>query len=196
MRDLNTTVIEKAIVYIKELFANNSDGHDADHSLRVYQNALALSESHPECDLESVELAALLHDVDDHKLFDTKNNDNARRFLMEQEIEPERIEHIITCINSVSFSQNKGKRPETLDAQIVQDADRLDAIGAIGIARTFAYGGKHDRALLDSVEHFHEKLLKLQDLMNTEGGRRLAGKRHDFMVAFLKELDEELGETR
>jgi uncharacterized protein len=88
-----------------------------------------------------ISLAAILHDVDDHKLFNTKNNQNARTFLEGQDIQVEAIEWIVDIINGVSFSHNKDKVPETLEGKIVQDADRLDAIGAIGIARTFAYGG-------------------------------------------------------
>ena len=94
-------------------------------------------------------------------------------------------------INSVSFSQNKGKVPSSLEAKIVQDADRLDAIGAIGIARTFAYGGEHGRSMEASISHFHEKLLLLKDLMNTDAAKAIAIKRHDFMLAFLAEWNSE-----
>ena len=91
----------------------------------------------------------------------------------------------------MSFSQNRGKTPSTLEGKVIQDADRLDAIGAIGIARTFAYGGEHGRPLQDSVQHFYDKLLLLRDTMNTETGRQLAAARHDFLEAFLRELEEE-----
>ena len=100
-------------------------------------------------------------------------------------------DRICEVINSVSFSQNKDRRPETIEAEVVQDADRLDAIGAIGVARTFAYGGEHGRPLEDSVQHFHDKLLLLKNLMNTETGKKLAEKRHAFLEEFLKELREE-----
>ena len=96
------------------------------------------------------------------------------------------------AINSVSFSKNRGKCPELLEGKIVQDADRLDAIGAIGIARTFAYGGKHGRSLDSSIEHFHEKLLLLKDMMHTEKAKKLAESRHAFMEEFLKEWDKEV----
>ena len=114
-----------------------------------------------------------------------------RRFLSERHIEPEKIERICSIINSVSFSKNRGKKPASLEAEIVQDADRLDAIGAIGIARTFAYGGKHGRDLAASADHFHEKLLLLKDEMNTEAARSIAAQRHAFMVEFLEELAKE-----
>ena len=88
---------------------------------------------------------------------------------------------------------NRRKTPETLEGKIVQDADRLDAMGAVGIARTFAYGGEKGRPLKDSVSHFHEKLLLLNDMMNTEAGRALAEERHAFMLSFLEELEKETG---
>ena len=135
---MDSSVINSAIQYIKTLFQNNSDGHDAQHTLRVYHNALLISESEPDCNLFVVSLAALLHDVDDYKLFRTENNANARTFLSSQNIETDQTDYICDIINSVSFSKNQGKRLASIDAKIVQDADRLDAIGAIGIARTFA----------------------------------------------------------
>ena len=182
---------EQAITYITDLFRDNAGGHDAAHTLRVYRNALMISESSPECDRLIVSLAALLHDADDHKLFSTENNENARRFL-EGRVSEEQTERICACINSVSFSQNRGKIPDTLEGKIVQDADRLDAIGAIGIARTFAFGGEHGRSLQESVQHFHDKLLLLRDRMNTEPAKRLAAQRHAFLESFLKELEEEI----
>jgi len=96
------------------------------------------------------------------------------------------------AINSVSFSRNRGRFPESLEGRIVQDADRLDAIGAIGIARTFAYGGKHGRTLDSSIGHFHEKLLLLKAMMHTEKAKELAESRHAFMEDFLKEWEKEL----
>lgn len=184
------TTIEAAIAYIEQLFQNNAGGHDAAHTLRVYQNALRIAQSEPDCDLEIVSLAALLHDADDHKLFHTGNNANARSFLEEHKVK--KIEEIITAINSVSFSQNRGKRPGTLEGKIVQDADRLDAIGAVGIARTFAFGGEHGRNLDSSIQHFHDKLLLLKDEMNTAAARRLAEERHTYMIGFLEEYAKEI----
>ena len=185
-------IIEEATAYIQELFRNNSDGHDADHSLRVYHNAIRIAEGYPECDLRIVMLSALLHDVDDHKLFHTENNENARTFLLSQHIGEEEIELICEIINGVSFSKNRGRRPDTLEGQIVQDADRLDAIGAVGIARTFAYGGKNGRSIETSLQHFYDKLLLLKDEMNTEEAKRLAELRHAYMTDFLTEIHQEM----
>lgn len=184
-------LIEKTINYIKTLFRNDFSGHGADHTLRVYRNAMRLTEEEQECDREIVALAALLHDADDTKLFRTENNGNARTFLAEQGVSPDRIDRICEAINAVSFSKNKGKRPRTAEGRIVQDADRLDALGAVGVARTFAYGGAHGRDLDDSIAHFHEKLLLLKDMMNTEAAKREAERRHAFLESFLKEYGEE-----
>ena len=183
-------LIEQAISCITDLFRNDSGGHDAEHTLRVYHNAMRIAETEPGCDREITALAALLHDADDHKLFHTENNKNARAFL-EGRVPAERVDRICACINSVSFSQNLGRVPEPLEGKIVQDADRLDAMGAIGIARTFAYGGEHGRPVKESVQHFHDKLLLLKDMMNTETAKQLAAGRHAFLKAFLSELDEE-----
>ena len=183
------TTIEAAIAYIEALFQNNSGGHDAAHTMRVYQNALRIAQSEPECDLEIVSLAALLHDADDHKLFRTENNANARAFLNAHGAE--KTERIIEAINAVSFSQNRGKRPGTLEGQIVQDADRLDAIGAVGVARAFAYGGEHGRSLEDTLKHFEDKLLLLKDRMNTPTALALARERHAFLLDYLREYRKE-----
>lgn len=188
---MDNRIITAATAYIQDLFRGNSGGHDADHSLRVYRNALRLAADETLCDMEIVALAALLHDADDHKLFQTGNNANARSFLTAQKVSPEKIERICAAINAVSFSRNRGKRPETLEGRIVQDADRLDALGAIGIARTFAYGGEHGRPLDESVAHFHEKLLLLKDRLNTEAARKLAEPRHAFLEQFLAEYEKE-----
>ena len=139
------TLIEDAATYIQDLFRTNAGGHDADHTMRVYRNALRIAETEPECDALIAALAALLHDVDDHKLFDTKNNANAKAFLKAHGLPPQTIDRICDVINSVSFTQNNGKAPDTPEGRVVQDADRLDAMGAIGVARTFAYGGEHGR---------------------------------------------------
>ena len=185
------TAVEAAMEYVQMLFRNNSGGHDADHTMRVYRNALLIAGREADCDIETVSLASLLHDADDHKLFHTKDNANARSFLMRQNISPEKTERIIAAINSVSFSRNRGKQPETLEGKIVQDADRLDAIGAIGIARTFAYGSEHGRSLDSSIRHFHDKLLLLKDGMNTKTGREMAEERHAYIADFLEEYRKE-----
>ena len=181
---------QEAIEYIRDLFRDNADGHGADHSLRVWRNAMMIAESE-DCDPRIVSLAALLHDVDDYKLFATENNANARRFLDAHGVTREDADRICAAVNAVSFSKNKGKRPETAEGRIVQDADRLDALGAVGIARTFAYGGGHGRPPEDSIAHFHEKLLLLKDMMNTEKAKRIAEERHAYMEGFLREWDLE-----
>ncbi len=186
-------MIDEAINYIRELFAENADGHGFEHAMRVYRNALLIAETEPEADRLVVSLGALLHDADDHKLFSTENNANARRFLEAQGVDRETADRICGAVNSVSFSRNRGKHPDTVEGRIIQDADRLDAIGAIGIARTFAYGGKHGRTPEDSIAHFHEKLLLLKDLMNTEKAKEMAESRHAFMEQFLKEWEQEIG---
>ncbi|MBR0451723.1 MAG: HD domain-containing protein [Oscillospiraceae bacterium] len=192
MDDLN--LIEKAKAYVEELFHSDFGGHGADHTYRVYENAMLLADKEPECDRETVALAALLHDADDHKLFNTENNANARHFLIENGITEEKTDEICSTINMVSFSRNRGRRPDTIEGKIVQDADRLDALGAIGIARTFAFGGERGRPLDDSIQHFYDKLLLLKDEMNTEAGRELAEKRHAFLIGFLEEYKSETGE--
>ena len=186
-------IIQQAVAYIKLLFAGNSDGHDAEHTMRVYRNAQFILESYPEADRFITLLAALLHDADDHKLFKTENHENARCFLREHGIADETIRTICEIIGAVSFSQNRGKTPETLEGKIVQDADRLDALGAVGIARTFAYGGKAGRSLDDSIQHFHEKLLLLKDEMNTDAAKQIAVLRHRYMEEFLYEYNRETG---
>lgn len=185
-------LINDAIDYMAGLLGGNSGGHDASHSIRVYENALKIAEKEPACDMTVVALASILHDVDDHKLFDSKDNDNARKFLEDKGIPDEKIEKIVRVINSVSFSKNRGKKPETIEGKIVQDADRLDALGAIGIARTFAYGGEHGRSIEDSVQHFYDKLLLIRDELNTDSATAIASKRHEFLEAFIVELKEEM----
>ncbi len=185
-------LINDAIDYMARLLGDNSGGHDAAHSVRVYENALKIAEKESACDMTVVALASILHDVDDHKLFDSANNDNARRFLEGKNISFEKIDEICCVINSVSFSKNRGKKPETIEGKIVQDADRLDALGAIGIARTFAYGGEHGRSIEDSVQHFYDKLLLIKDELNTDAAKALAAKRHEFLEAFIAELKEEI----
>lgn len=193
-RHMSRKIIDEAIEYVKELFEGNSDGHGVDHAMRVYRNTQVIMEKYPEADSVVVALAALLHDADDHKLFNTDNNANARGFLEKNGLPIEKIDYICQIINSVSFSHNRGKIPDTIEGKIVQDADRIDAIGAIGIARTFAYGGKAGRPLGDSIKHFYDKLLLLKEELNTDSAKELAQKRHDYMVEFLKEYYAETGE--
>lgn len=184
-------IIESAKEYIKDVFKNNSGGHDKEHTMRVFNTALVIAKDYPECDLFIVGMASLLHDVDDHKLFNNPNNENARKFLNEEKVPEEIVEQVCEVINQISFSKNKDKKPTSLEAMIVQDADRLDAIGAIGVARAFAYGGQECRPLESSIKHFYEKLLLLKDKMNTETAKKIAEERHTFLITFLTEYNKE-----
>ena len=114
-------------------------------------------------------------------------------FLKQNGVNQDEAEQICRIINSVSFSKNRGKIPPSIEAKIVQDADRLDAIGAVGIARTFAFGGRSGRALELFIQHFHDKLLLLKNEMNTAAARKIAESRHSFMEEFLAEFDRETG---
>ena len=184
-------IIGRAEEYVTELFRANAGGHDAEHTLRVWRTAAKLAAEEPGCDALLAELAALLHDADDHKLFATENNANARAFLAQNGVPEETADRICEIINSVSFSRNRDRAPATPEGRVVQDSDRLDAIGAVGIARTFAYGGEHGRPMSDSIRHFYDKLLLLKDRMNTDAGRRMAERRHAVLEEFLREYGEE-----
>ena len=189
-------VIENAKQFAHDIFAADSSGHDYHHTLRVYALARTIGEAEG-AEIAVVELAALLHDVDDHKLSpDTAGNkDRAVGFLRTQGVEETEIRRIVRIIDQISFSRNT-LPPDTLEGKCVQDADRLDAMGAIGIARTFAFGGSHGRVMHDpeggdrgsSIAHFYDKLLLLKQRMNTETGRRLAQHRHDYLEIFLAEF--------
>lgn len=203
-------MIDKALEYIKELFANDSSGHDYFHTLRVYQTATEIARQE-QADVTIVQLAALLHDVDDEKLFPETHADkkNAVDFMTANGVDAETIRRVCKIIGEVSFAGTDSVVPGTIEGKCVQDADRLDAIGAIGIARTFAYGGSRGRKIYDpdvrpnmgmskeayrnnvnspSINHFYEKLLLLKDMMNTSTGKKLAEHRHTVMQAFLEEF--------
>ena len=197
----------KIEAYIKNIFANDSSGHDYFHSIRVYKMAMKIAEGEI-CDKNIVMISALLHDVDDEKLFQTEDNANARKILQDCEISQTDIERVITIIKSVSYKGDDSDLPQTIEGKIVQDADRLDAMGAVGIARAFAYGGSHGRKLYDpeippitdmnegeyrqhvgtTINHFYEKLLLIKDMLNTDSARKIAEKRQLFMEQFLEEF--------
>ena len=184
--------ISGVYVKVRDLLSNDSSGHDFEHTMRVVKTSLNISNSYPKANTDLITLIALLHDVDDPKVFNTENNENARRIMEYQKLDKSLINSVIAGINEISFSKNKDKKPSTLEAQIVQDADRLDAIGAIGVARTFAFGGSKGRSLQSSIDHFHEKLLLLKDMMNTDVAKEMAEKRHEFLLEFLKEYEKEI----
>ena len=190
-------IVENAMAYARELFSRDHSGHDWFHTLRVYKMATTLAEKEG-AQLLPVQLGALLHDVDDIKLSPQthKNKDNARKFLRENGAGPDMIEKICHIIDQVSFKGTDSVTPDSLEGMCVQDADRLDAMGAIGIGRTFAFGGSRGRRMHDpdgqdtssSIQHFYDKLLRLKELMNTETGRRLALERDAFMRSFLNQF--------
>ena len=205
------TIIDNTILFVKQQLENAEGGHDWFHIERVYKNALLIAEG-VDCDLIVVKLGALLHDIADSKFHggdETVGPKTARTFLESQNVKEDIILHVIAIIENISFKGgNFEKKFNSKELEIVQDADRLDAIGAIGIARTFNYGGFKNRPLYNpniqpnmnmnkeeyknsespTLNHFYEKLLLLKDKMNTETGKKIAQKRHDFMVTFLSQF--------
>ncbi len=202
-------IIQSTIVFVKETLAEAEGGHDWFHTERVWKTARHIREKEGSGNELIIELAALLHDISDAKFNggdDEKGSLVARDFLVTLGLEKEMVDHIEAIIKHVSykggFSQD---HISTIEFQIVQDADRLDAIGAIGIARAFNYGGFKNRPLHNpamplqeyqdskayhksdapTINHFYEKLLKLKDLMNTETGKKMAQERHNYMLQFL-----------
>ncbi len=190
-------------------FSDDYSGHDFNHTERVLENAIKLQAAEGG-NLYIIELAALLHDFDDIKISyaTSENKANAERLLRYIGEEDELIKAVKDIIDSVSFS--KGKSAVSLEAKIVQDADRLDAIGAIGIARCFAYGASRARPIYydknfisdkidgcdSGIAHFYAKLLKIEEKMQTETGRRLASERTEFIRIYLKELYDELNNNK
>ncbi|WP_287442932.1 HD domain-containing protein [Algoriella sp.] len=193
-------ILAETQAYIKKTFLDEGTGHDYFHIERVVTNAKKILETE-NADLFLVELAAWTHDVGDYKLHDgvDKSNELITEFLQTLQVEQETIDKVLEIVSQVSFS--KGNTPTTIEAKIVQDADRLDAIGAVGIARCFAYGGSVHNVLYNpydnskdasSVQHFYDKLFKLKDLMNTETAIKIANKRHQFMENFIEEFYQEV----
>lgn len=183
--------------YVKQLFATDATGHDYEHMRRVALVAKQIAmEEH--ADPFICEVGGWLHDIGDPKLFDDSITPvkNMNRFLQSIQLTSDEIQNINEAIKDVSFS--RGGIPKTLEGKIVQDADRLDAIGAIGIARTFAYGGANNQLIYSeehrentSIQHFYDKLLTLKDLMNTHYAKTLAAERHQFMKRFLNQFYKE-----
>jgi uncharacterized protein len=204
-------LIDKTIAFVKEKLDNAEGGHDWFHIERVYKNSILIAQEE-ECDLIVVKLGALLHDIADSKFHDgdeTIGPKTARAFLESENVFEETINHVINIIENISFKGgNFENKFSSKELEIVQDADRLDAIGAIGIARTFNYGGFKNRALYNpsiapnlnmskeeyknsnspTLNHFYEKLLLLKDKMNTATGKKIALERHKFMENFLSQF--------
>ncbi len=214
---MNTELyITPTITFVKKQLKNAEGGHDWFHIERVYKNALLIAKNE-DVDKLVVALGALLHDIADSKFHDgdeTVGPKIAREFLFGLNVDSAVIEHVIRIIENISFKGgNEAQKFKSPELDVVQDADRLDAIGAIGIARTFNYGGFKNRALYDpeikpnlkmtnaqykasdapTINHFYEKLLLLKDRMNTKAGLRIANERHQYMMLFLEQFYAEWG---
>lgn len=207
-------LIENTVEFVKEKLKGAEAGHDWYHIERVWKLSKKIAETE-DCNLEVVELAALLHDIADPKFH---NGDEtvalkvSRGFLESQNAAEDVIESVLFIIKNISF-KNRSEAPENLpiELKIVQDADRIDAIGAIGVARTFNFGGFKNNLMYDpeikpklnmskeeykksdgtTINHFYEKLLLLKDLMNTRKGKEIAAERHNFMLQFLDQFYKE-----
>ena len=213
---MNDTLVETTKNFVKEQLKYAEGGHDWFHTERVFKTAKKISEKE-EVDPLVVQLAALLHDIADPKFHNGDEEigpKTAQEFLTSQDLDPIRTNHVANIIRHMSFKNSLDKdQPKfnSLELQVVQDADRLDAIGAIGIARTFNYGGFKNRPMYDpriepnlnmtkeeykksnapTINHFYEKLLLLKDQINTDTGRELAAERHQFMLDYLKQFYKE-----
>ncbi len=207
-------LIQNTIAFVQQELNDAEGGHDWFHVQRVYKNALLISENE-NANKTIVALGALLHDIADSKFHngdETIGPKKAKAFLQTQAVSQDTITHIIKIIENVSFKGgNTIKTFHSIELEVIQDADRLDAIGAIGIARTFNYGGFKNRAIYDpsikpdlnmnaaqykaskapTINHFYEKLLLLKDKMNTSSGKKIAQERHVFMEKFLEQFYQE-----
>ncbi|MBZ9630941.1 HD domain-containing protein [Salegentibacter sp. LM13S] len=204
-------ILENTETFVKQSLRNAEGGHDWFHIQRVWNNAKLITKNE-NADLFIVELGALLHDIADSKFYNGDESVGpkmASEFLQKQQVSIEIIDHVVKIIENVSFKGgNIQQEFNSIELEIIQDADRLDALGAIGIARTFNYGGFKGRALYDpeiepemnmskeeyktsnapTINHFYEKLLLLKDRMNTKTGREIAQKRHQFMELYLEQF--------
>lgn len=211
---MNINIISKTIVFVKERLVNAESGHDWLHTHRVFKNAQHIAKTE-NVDLLVIALGALLHDVADSKFHDgneTVGPKIAREFLFKHNVDSVIIEHVVKIIENISFKGgNEKQKFSSPELDVIQDADRLDALGAIGIARCFNYGGFKNRKLYNpeiapnlnmtkeeyktssspTINHFYEKLLLLKDRMNTKTGKRIAEKRHQYMELFLEQFYDE-----
>lgn len=207
-------IINQTKDFVKQQLKNAEGGHDWFHIQRVYRNSLQIGKQE-NANLFVVSLGALLHDIADSKFYngdETVGPKMASEFLKTLDVDSNIIEHVVKIIKNISFKGGNFKPSfSSLELNVVQDADRLDAIGAIGIARCFNYGGFKNRKLYDpeiapklnmskaeykastapTINHFYEKLLRLKDKMNTQTGKKLAEKRHEFMEMYLEQFFEE-----
>lgn len=205
-------IVSKAMADLRHKFVKESSGHDWWHIERVFNNAIAIAKKERGADLFIVQLGALFHDVADYKFHsgdDKVGGKVAAQWLTRAGVDAETIKNIVHIVDNVSF-KGIGVKPSmrSIEGKIVQDADRLDAIGALGIARAFAYGGNKKRPLYNpegkarthknfdsykkgsdsTIHHFYEKLLHLKNLMNTKTGKKMAAQRHKFIENYLKEF--------
>jgi uncharacterized protein len=206
-------IVGNTISFVKKILKNTEGGHDWFHTLRVLNNAKLISKSEKVDDF-IVALGSLLHDIADPKFYDgdeTVGPKMATEFLTKEAVDISVIEHVIAIINNISYKNSLDTSIELFSSEelkVVQDADRLDAIGAIGIARCFNYGGFKNRGLYNpeitpnlemnkeeykkstapTINHFYEKLLLLKNQMNTETGLRIAMDRHQYMEEFLEQF--------
>lgn len=209
----HSLIINQTELFVKMKMGEDSTGHDWFHVDRVRRNALFISNSEHKGDHFIIEMAALLHDIPDEKLNNTSGEGQhlLQSFLDEHNLTTEIANEITEVINSISFRGGEKKDLSSWEAKIVQDADRLDAIGAIGIARAFAFGGKKGQPIFhpdfltrekmtveeyrhgesSSIHHFYEKLLLLKDLLNTETAKKMAEDKHRFMEKFLSQFYQE-----
>lgn len=210
---LQVEILEKTISFVKECLKDAESGHDWWHISRVVSNAENIAKAYPESNLFIVKMVALLHDVDDWKFKESSKQNKSSDFLKLLKIDQATIDQILSAVEKISYKgSGVADDIESLEGKIVQDADRLDALGAIGIARCFSYGGFRNREMYNpdkpfkihnsfeeykgntdgtSVNHFYEKLLLLKDRMKTGKGKELAQARHDYMVGFLENFKKE-----
>lgn len=191
------SILEAVRGYVYREFSGEGTGHDFFHLERVVNTALRIARQE-DADLFMTELTAWLHDVGDHKLNNgvDRSEEQITAILTELETPDNLIRRVIEIVSQVSFS--KGKKAESIEAKVVQDADRLDAIGAIGLARVFAFGGSKNREIYNpkqpdqtTIQHFYDKLLKLKDLMNTATAQQMALERHAYLESFLDRFYKE-----
>jgi uncharacterized protein len=177
---------------LQEEFGEEGSGHDWLHLNRVRNTAVSLARGTEGANVFVVEVAALLHDYKDPKIEGSEARHSVRQVLVPLDMDEETIGSISDITENIGFSKADKKEWTNIEGKIVEDADRIDAIGATGIARTFAFGGNRGESHAETVKHFHEKLFKLRNLMNTQAGKIIANRRHEFMVEFLGRFSEEM----
>lgn len=189
---MNETVLRKAENWVCSAMAENDPAHDHAHVRRVVALTRQLCAAYPQADAAKAELLAWLHDMNDDKLSSNCGLAAVEAFLREADAAAEDIAFVLQGIPYISYRKHpKLDESIPLEIRIVQDADRIDAMGAIGIARTFAYGGAKGRSLNDSLQHFDEKLLLLYDLLSTDAAKEIAKPRYEFLKSFYAEFQKE-----